>query len=159
MDIKAKLKEIIPAVDRDHREGFTNEKLIDNLTYDERLSVEQGLIDMIYESPSDILIVKTLSYMKTHSAIPAFIYALNNNQIPVQRIIIALCIYKLNNDQHMIDVALENFNGMVSSKYDLVLAFDYLVAFHDKGLDEKVRTFTNDPDYIVAYNAKKAFEQ
>jgi len=66
------IDQIIPYPDDySHRNGFSNEHIIDKLNADEKLEVEKGLIDKITEHPEDLLIVETLAYMKSTRSIPA----------------------------------------------------------------------------------------
>ena len=96
--------------------------------------------------------------MQSQSALPALNFALKTNKIPLQRILIAVDIYKLNKDNHMADVALENFD-MISSKWDLIFAFHPLAEFQDTRINDKISGFTSNSDYLISYNAKNALEQ
>ena len=66
------IKEIIPyPADHSHREGFTNEQIIDNLTHEERDLVEVALINLLDEHPRDTYIVETLADMKSEKSLPS----------------------------------------------------------------------------------------
>jgi hypothetical protein len=68
MDINKIISEIIPPDDYQHRNGFSNEHLIDKLSEDEKFKVETELINLLKKTP-DMLIVDTLGYMKSERAL------------------------------------------------------------------------------------------
>lgn len=151
MNIEEKLKKIIPPADREHREGFSNHQLIDGLTVNEKKIVEQKLIEMLYKT-NDILIVETLSYMNSIKAIDAFKYALEINPYPVQKIMISVAIYKLDSDNKMIEVALNELKK-VTSKWSLIFAFRPLAEFNSDRINKEIMKFTTHSDFLIAHNA------
>jgi hypothetical protein len=70
-DIEKLIKEIIPyPADHSHREGFTNEQIIDALSKADRDLVEIALIDLLDKNSWDTFIVETLAYMKSVKSLP-----------------------------------------------------------------------------------------
>jgi hypothetical protein len=155
MDIHRKLAEIIPPNDYQHRYEFNNHNLIDKLTNDEKKEIENALIEKLVAIPEDILIVETLSYIKSEKAIPAMNYSLKNCKIEIQKIIIAVSIYKINKDDEMIDVAIKAFKR-IANKWDLIISFCYLKPFDSPKINEIIQEYIDHREYLVSYNAKRA---
>ena len=155
MDIKQKLAEIIPPNQTQYRREFYNTPIIDSLTADEKVEVEQGLIDMLYSMPSDILIVETLVYMKSTNAIPAMKNSLDKCKNQLQRIIIANSIFKIGQDDKMIDIAMDAFKRL-TNKWDLIFCFSYLGRFDSSKVNIAIEKYIDHRDFLVSYNAKRA---
>ena len=64
------LNDIIPPSDYAHREGFTNEPLLDALDAAERRALEQALVADLQAGSTDMLVVDTLVYLQANSAEP-----------------------------------------------------------------------------------------
>lgn len=152
-EINKIVREIIPPDDYQHRNGFSNEHLIDNLSDEEKLKVEAELINIL-QKKHDMLVVETLSYLKSEKALPILYDLLANLHDEMAKIITSIAIYELNHDQKMIDIAKSAFLN-VNDKFQLISAFHYLVRFQDSGLTHQIQKFTFNSDYLVSYNAKK----
>ena len=155
MDLKKKLAEIIPPNQTQYRREFYNTPIIDALTDDEKIEIEQGLIDMLYRMPSDLLIVQTLDYMKSTKAIQAMKNALDKCNNQLQRIILARSIFKIDQDYKMIDIAMDSFIRL-NNKWDLVFCFDYLSTFKSDMINAEIKKYINHDDFLISHNAKKA---
>jgi hypothetical protein len=66
------INEIIPPDDYQHRNGFSDEHLIDKLNVEERKVIENELIKRL-EKATDMLVVETLGYIKIEQIIKYFI--------------------------------------------------------------------------------------
>lgn len=149
------IDEIIPLNDYLNRYEFNNTHLIDCLTLHEIQLIEPILIQKLKKSPDDTLIVDTLVYIKSKNALPIFyeiIGTLTNN---VKIIIMASSIYKLCQDKEMIGIAIDAFRK-ISDSFDIITAFYYLVTFNDSIANDLVKTYTENEDVLVSYNAKRA---
>ena len=69
-DLLALLAAIIPPNDYQHRNGFSNQYLLEKLTPDEHQAVGQALLGML-ENSDDPLIGETLAHMKAVDALRA----------------------------------------------------------------------------------------
>lgn len=151
--IESLLNKIIPPSDYTHRNGFSNNYIIDNLSIDEKVQVEDALIKILPTS-NDCLIGETLSYMKSVRSLPLLQQKLNDSKNPISKIIWASYIYKLRPEEiEMRDIAFSEF-AKVDGKYDLISLFHTLIIFNDKRINERIESYTNDKDYLVAYNAR-----
>jgi hypothetical protein len=75
MYIEKLLREIIPPADYQHRNGFNNIPLIDKLTDDEKLQLENALIRELtvdLDREPDDLIIETLAYLKSQKSLCLF---------------------------------------------------------------------------------------
>jgi ribosome-binding ATPase YchF (GTP1/OBG family) len=69
MDVQKLIAEIIPPSDYQHRNGFSNNHLIDRLSEYEKNQVEDALINKLLTNNEDTLIVETLAYMKSKKSL------------------------------------------------------------------------------------------
>ena len=58
-----------------------------------------------------------------------------------------------NGNEEMKSIALNEFEN-VTEKYTLISTFHYLSRFQDSRIKEKVLSFINHKDYLIAYNAR-----
>ncbi len=152
-DIDKILEEIIPPNNYQHRNGFSNEHIILSLSEIEKKEIEHRLILML-ENSDDILIGETLTILKSIDSLPLLTKKLKSAKSAGLRIIWSSYINDIKNgDDEMKDIALKEFNS-VSGKYSLMLIFHYLSRFNDPRIKEKVRSFINHKDYLIAYNAR-----
>jgi len=156
-DVNKIVNQVIPPNDYQHRNGFSNEHIIDNLSDEEKFKLEAELINILQQK-RDMLIVETLSYLKSEKALPILYNLLDNLDDEMEKIITTISIYELNHDQKMIDIAKSAFLN-ISDKFQLIAAFPYLVRFQDSGLTKQIQEFTFNSDYLVSYNAKKVLGQ
>lgn len=155
MDIKDKLKMIIPPNDYQHRNEFSNHHLVDDLNDDEKKEIEKLLIEKLNSGIKDILIIETLSYMGSEEGMSAMLTSLENCENNLQKVIIAVSIYKINHEDNMINVAAEAFKQL-HKKWDLVFVFSYLKEFKDKRINDMIKEYINNPDFLISHNAKRA---
>lgn len=154
MDINKIVSEIIPPDDYQHRNGFSNEQLIDKLNDEEIFKVEKELITMLQKKP-DMLIVETLGYMKSEKAIPILYELMESLNNEMAKIIIATSIFEINQDQKMIEKAKASFKT-IKDKFQLISAFHYLVRLQDSEILKLIQNLTTSSDYLISYNAKQA---
>jgi len=155
MDIQSKLERIIPTDDFQHRWEFSNQHLVDELDDSEKKEIEALLIKKLCNEPGDILIVETLSYIRSKKALPAIRNSLKICVNKIQRIIIAVSIYKIDQDNDMINVSISAFKQL-HNKWDFVVAFGYLKGFNDSRINQMIEEYIDHPDFLISYNAKKA---
>jgi hypothetical protein len=163
--IKKLIDEIIPyPADYSHRNGFSNDHIIDKLTAKERNEVENALIDKLNKHPEDLLIVETLAYLKSASSIPALRKLLENSSLDMEKLIIASSIFEINHDNSMIDIAIHAFRQLDNKQdscyvYKLTSAFYHLAKFNTPSVAKIIKEYTDHKEYLVSYNAKRALGQ
>jgi hypothetical protein len=165
MDIQKLIAEIIPPADYQHRNGFSNNHLIDQLSEYEKNQVEDALINKLLTNNEDTLIVETLAHMKSKKSLAILNELLekpfNNlrktekSSSEMRKIIIASSIFEIIKDERMINIATEAFKR-ITNKYSIMSAFYYLKKFEDSKVNDLVKEYTNHPDYLVSENAKEA---
>lgn len=153
MDINKIVSEIIPPDDYQHRNGFSNEQIIGRLSDEEKFTVETELIKMLHKK-SDMLIVETLGYMKSEKSLPVLYELLKSLNDKVAKIITATSIFKINQDQKMIEEAKTSFKA-IKDKFQLIFVFNYMVRLQDLEISRLIEEYTTNPDYLVSYNAKQ----
>jgi hypothetical protein len=164
MEIKELINRIIPPADYQHRNGFNNIPIIDELSDDEITEVENALIDMLTNNSAeklDTLIVETLAYLKSSRSLPRLRDILkettNSN---ITRLILATAIFEINGDNDMIEIGVDCFKKIDNNKdsyhlYKLIDAFYYLIKFQSPVTSKIIEGYTNHKDYLVSYNAKR----
>jgi len=153
MDINKIVSEIIPPDDYQHRNGFSNEHLIDKLSDEEKFKVETELINMLQKKP-DMLIVQTLGYMKSEKSLPVLYELLESLNEEMAKIITATSIFEINQDQKMIEIAKASFKS-IKDKFQLISAFHYLMRLQDSEISKLIQEYTTNSDYLISYNAKQ----
>ena len=152
-DINRILNDIIPPNDYQNRNGFGNENILASLTDSERLEVEKRLIEMLKKN-DDTLIGETLMILKSKNSLPTLRAKLERAKESSEKIIWASFINEINGgDDEMKNIALKEFDN-VTEKYTLISMFNYLARFNDLRIKEKILSFTDDSDYLIAYNAR-----
>ncbi len=147
------LKEIIPPSDYHHRNGFGNEGIILSLSETEKTEVEKRLIEML-EKKDDTLIGETLAIMKSENSLQALKRRLELTKNSSPKIMWASFINEIKGgDEEMKNIALNEFEN-VTEKYTQIQAFHYLSRFRDVRINEKIQSYTNHKDYLIAYNAR-----
>ena len=147
------LTEIIPPEDYQHRNGFGNEQIILSLSGTEKKEVEKRLIEML-EKKNDTLIGESLVIMKSLSSLQALKRRLELTKNSSTKIMWASFINEIKDgDEEMKIIALNEFEN-VTEKYSKILTFHYLSRFRDARINEKVKSYINDKDYLIAYNAR-----
>jgi hypothetical protein len=152
-NIENLLKELIPPSDYQHRNGFSNEHIVLNLTENEKIEVERNLIQML-EKKEDDLIGETLTIMKSTDSLPVLRKKLDLSKSPISKIIWASYINEIKGgDEEMKLIALNEMDG-VTEKYSRISMFHYLSRFIDSRINKKIESFINHKDYLMAYNAR-----
>jgi hypothetical protein len=150
------INQIIPLDDYQHRNGFSNDYLIDVLDDEEIFKLESELIRMI-KKKSDMLVVETLGYIKSKRSLPTLYELLEKSQEEMMRIIIAVSIFEINQDKKMIEITRSSFKE-IKDKYQLISAFYYIVKFQDSDITQLILEYTTNSDYLIAYNAKQVLK-
>ncbi|AWW29160.1 hypothetical protein DN752_02825 [Echinicola strongylocentroti] len=149
------IKELIPPADYQHRNGFSNEHLVLNLTDQDKREVEKRLIEML-ETKDDELIGETLAILKSTDSLTSLNKRLNSAKSATSKIIWASYINEVKGgDTEMKDLALKEFDN-VKDKYSRITIFHYLSQFQDSRIKEKIRSYIDHSDYLTAYNARTA---
>ncbi len=152
-DINQLLKEIIPPDDYQHRNGFGNEHIILSLAETEKIEIEKILIEML-KKKDDTLIGETLAIMKSKNSLQALKERLELTKNSSVKIIWASFINEIKGgDEEMKNIALNEFEN-VTEKYTLISTFHYLSSFQDSRIKEKILSYINHKDYLIAYNAR-----
>ena len=154
MDINKIISEIIPPDDYLHRNGFSNEQLIDKLSDEVIFKVETELITMLQKKP-DMLIVETLGYMKSKKSLSVLYELLESLNDEMTKIITATSIFEINQDQKMIEKAKVSFKA-IKDKFKLISAFHYLIRLQDSEISKLIQEYSTNSDYLISYNAKQA---
>ena len=154
MNIEELIAEIIPPNDYQHRNGFSNVQLIDQLTNEERELVEDALIYKLIEN-TDMLIVETLGYMRSEKSLPILNNMLEECSDNMRKIIIATSIFVIDRDNAMINVSINAFKHL-DNIYQQISAFYYLKKFESPQTDSLIGEYTEHSNYLLSYNAKQA---
>lgn len=164
MSIKKIIDTIIPPSDYQYRNGFNNIPTIEKLTSDEKLQVEDYLINMLSDSKTksvDTLIVETLAYLKSKKSLPVLRSLFDYCNYEMCKLIIAASIYEICEDKSMIDIAISSFRKMDDKsnsyyKYNLISGFSYLVKFQNPEINKIIEEYLDHQDSLVSYNAKES---
>jgi hypothetical protein len=156
------IDKIIPPSDYEHRNGFSNDNIIDKLSIEEKSSVESELINMLPNYNGDTLIIETLAYMNSKKAIEPLKNLLQEAREELTKIIIASSIFKISPDKILIDIARDAFMKIevlpmnyFYNKSNLISSFYYLTLFGDIELNKLIKPYTKHSDYLVSYNATR----
>jgi len=160
LDLEKFLKKIIPPSTREYRDGFDNTHLIDELDESERIIVEEALIELLRISKRDMLIVDSLTYLKSNKALPLMYNLLHEKTDNFVNIItLTVCIFLLNKDENMIDISIAALRKLEKDRpyrqYTLPSAFYYLAKLKSKKVNNVIGEFVNHKEFLIAYNAKR----
>lgn len=160
MDINKIISEIIPPDDYQHRNGFSNERLIDKLSDEELFKVETELITMLQKKP-DMLIVETLGYMKSEKSLPALYELLKKSTDGMAKLILVSSIYRINRDKELVEIAISSFKELEKVKdayyvYRIIPTFYYLSKFQESKTTKLIEEYSKHSEYLISYNAKQA---
>ena len=166
MDKNKLINEVIPPSDYQHRNGFNNIPIIDELTENEKQLLEKELIDTLQSEAKeeiDILIVDTLAYLKSIASLSLLKNLLKVTDDTVVRLRIATAIFEINHDAEMVDIAVNLVKEMDNKKdayyvYKLASAFYYLAKFRTGKTEQLLKEYTSNPEYLISYNAEQALE-
>jgi hypothetical protein len=151
------IADIIPPDDYQHRNGFSNTHIIDKLNSQERVLVEDALLNKLLNK-TDMLIVETLAYMKSLKSLPILINLLNQCSDAMCRIIIATSVFEINHNNEMIVIGVDAFKSL-DNTYQKISAFYYLRKFKNEATDTIIREYTLHSDFLLSYNAKQALNK
>jgi hypothetical protein len=152
-NIEHLVKELIPPSDYHHRNGFSNQHIILELSENEKTKVERILIEML-EKKDDDLIGETLAIMKSTDSLQTLRKKLDLSKNSTMKIIWASYINEIKDgDQEMKEIALTEFDN-ISEKYSRIGIFHHLTKFRDSRINEKIQNYINHNDYLTAYNAR-----
>lgn len=158
MDLDILIDRLIPPCDRQHREGFCNKHIVDELNSEQRDGVEVLLIERLRCSRTDTLIYETLAYLRSVKSLPLLYEILPEVDIRL-KLPLSTSIYSINGDEQMIKMALATFNSFDKKspyyKYDVITALGYLSEFRREEVDAVIRQYVDSTDYLIAYNAKR----
>lgn len=166
MNIQDLIDEIIPPQDFEHRNGFNNIPFIDRLEERTKNVVEEALIVKLADQSADDLdplLIDTLGYVKSHSSIPILSEFLTNCSDNKMRIILAATIFEICGDEDVIPVAIEALQQINSTKSpyrvsNLTSSFYYLAKFNLDEINNLIKRFIDNEDFLIAYNAKRALK-
>jgi len=164
-DIEKLIREIIPyPADHSHREGFTNEQIIDTLTKEDKDLVELVLIDLLDKNPWDTFIVETLAHMKSVKSLPTLRRLLKKCRHGFDKISIATSIYEICQDENMIIIVMSEFNRFenkirIFRDENIMTAFYYLSRFDSDKTNDLIGKYLDHKDYLVSYNAKRFYKK
>ena len=155
------INKIIPPADRDHREGFSNEHLVNELTSEEKLELEDILIQMLSARKEvDTLITETLAYLKSEKAIPEMIQASTRCDSEICRLSVYSSIFVINEDSSLVELAVSCFKKIEKKilfrNYLLIDAFYYLSIYNTAKTSKLIEPYINHKDFLVSYNAKRS---
>jgi len=153
------IKLLIPPSDYQHRNGFSNNLLIDILKAYEKELIEERLIELL-NSNNDLLIVETLAYMKSTKALPILYKLLEATTDHSIKLATATFIYLINGDTTLIDKAVKIFKDVEErndpyNTYSLTDAFYYLSLFKTERANALIEKYINHKDFLVSNNAKR----
>jgi hypothetical protein len=155
------IDEIIPyPADYSHRNGFSNNHIIDNLSGHEKNEVENALISKLSEHPKDLLIVETLAYLKSTKSIPALKILLENSSNGMEKLIIASSMFEINKDYDLVDIAISAFRQLDNKQdayyvFNLINAFYHLAKFNNPIIMDIIKEYIDHKEYLVSYNSKR----
>lgn len=167
MNIDSLIDQIIPKSDYEHRNGFNNEPILDDLTDDEKQLLINALVQKLDSDSTneiDILIVDTLAYLKASASLPTLKKFLETIVDPITKLSIASAIFQIDQEDQMIDIALSVVNQLDDKKdayyvYKLISAFYYLAKFNTEKTNKILREYSTHSEYLISYNAKRSLNE
>jgi hypothetical protein len=156
-ELKSLIDKLIPPSDYQHRNGFSNEALLNSLT---KVIVEDVLIDrLIQDKGLDDLIIESLAILKSQKAVPVLRERIMNASDEF-KIIISTAIFEITKEKDVYEIAKEAFKRIDANKdayhkFRIVSMFYYLGRLMSPEINKVVLGFTNHPDSMVSYNAKR----
>jgi len=156
---KILIEKIIPKADRNHRDNFSNINILDNLTNNEWLYVEDELIKLLHEFPEDSLIYYTLVHKQSTKCLSVMYENLINCKKEFFQLMIASKIFSINQDIEMIKSGIKSFNNFDKAdgyyNYTLISALSLLKDFNNEETDGIILKFIQYNDSSVSFNAKR----
>jgi len=155
MDISELYAKIIPPLDYQHRNGVTTHHLIDQLPGEEKKEIEKKLIENVTIIPRgvDDLIVDNLVHLKSKESVSALRSMLDKVE-DHDKIMIAWAIYAIDQDNSMIQIAINSIRN-IQSPYTLLHLLSYLGKFKHPDADEELRKYLTHKNDLVSYNARR----
>jgi hypothetical protein len=164
MNIDKLVNEVIPPSDYQHRNGFNNIPIIDELTENEKQLLEKALIQKLQtDNEIDTLIVETLAYLRSAASLPMLKNLLQVSNEGVIRLRIATAIFEISQDAEMVDIAVSLVKEMDDKKdayyvYKLSSAFYYIAKFKNEKTEQLIKEYASHPEYLISYNAQQVLE-
>ena len=164
-DIEKLIKDIIPyPADHSHREGFTNEQILDTLNKEDKDLVEIALIDLLEKNPWDTFIVETLADMKSIKSLPTLRRLLIKCKHGFDMLSIATSIYEICQDKDMIPIVINEFTRFekkirIFRNENIMAAFYYLSRFNDDHTNNPIGKYLDHKNYLISYNAKRFYKK
>ena len=164
MDISKFISKIIPPADYQHRNGFDNVPLLNELSNSEKQEIEYVLLEKLkLESPTslDCLIAETLAYLKSKKSIPIMKDFLNYDIDEPAKLIIYRCIFEISGDPEMVEPAISLFKKMDNKAdsyyiYKLIAGFYELAKFGNAKANQAILEYVNHLESLLSYNARRA---
>ena len=110
-----------------------------------------------------MLVVETLGYIRSKKAVSTLTIMLNKTSEPVDRLILASSIFKIESNKNIAEIAFEascsvdaNYSSVVHYEYTLMSMFYYMAGFQDSRIDNIIRKYIKHKDFLLSYNAKRA---
>ncbi|MEP7268101.1 MAG: hypothetical protein ABI844_10790 [Saprospiraceae bacterium] len=156
---KILIEQVIPKANRNHRDNFSNINLLDKLTNNEWLYVEDELIKLLHKFPEDSLIYDSLVYKQSTKCLSVMYENLFNCKKEFFQLMIASKIFSINQDIEMIKSGIKSFNNLDKTdryyNYTLISALSLLKNFNNKETDEIILNYIQYNDGSVSFNAKR----
>ncbi|MET7030807.1 hypothetical protein [Sediminicola luteus] len=148
------LKRIIPPPTREEREGFSNQKLLAELSPQELENVEKGLIEMLADQ-DDFLIGETLVFLNSEWSIPGLRDRLKKASSTFEKIKWVSLVNDLRNgNSEMEKIAYEEFQKL-EFLYEIDgIVFMDLIKFDSERINKKIEQFVDHKYFLVAHHAK-----
>lgn len=155
MNLDKLYSKIIPPDNYQDRKDFYNEDILDSLDEKQKTVIEEMLIKDL-RTKCDLLIIESLAHLKSSESINVIENHLQESKDFHDKLIIAWCLYSLGKDREkMIDIAYESFL-LIENKYTKTYLFYYLAMFKNDKINNLIKSFFNDKDFLLSSNAKSS---
>lgn len=156
MNLEELYKKIIP-IDYQEKKDFYNEDILDTLDEKQKSVIERMLIQDLTKK-FDLLIIESLAYLKSKQSINVIENHLQESKDPFDKLIIAWCLYSLGKDpERMVNIAYKSFL-LIENNNNKTYLFYYLAMFKNDKINDLIKSFFNDDDFLVSSNAKSSLE-
>ncbi|MFV0537517.1 MAG: CPCC family cysteine-rich protein [Dysgonomonas sp.] len=127
--------------------------LLEELSEDETIIAENEFL-ITLDSTRDYWIFLGLSFLKSHRALPTFYSLLEKEDNIKMRIYLSYSIYRIIEDQTMINIVLDEMSKL-KEWYDIIDFLFLLPDFQNEKTDKLLKQYTTHNHCLVAYNAKR----
>lgn len=154
---------IIPPKTREHRDGFSNQELLDELSDEDLKELEFELLKRVQLEAEtgkvDTLIISTLVYMHSNASVSILDGILNNHAIPPEKgVVLASSLFELTKSKYYVNLVVGYFDKIKSESLRM-LCFSYLSKVNVPEVREILKFYTMSSDYLIAYHAKKSLDK